>query len=168
MAFCPNCGNQVAGRFCPNCGTDVGVAASTGAGAGPAGAGPTWSSSTTATPPPPGMAAAPGLSQNMASTLCYVLGLITGIIFLVLSPYNTNRAIRFHAWQSIFLSIAAIILNIGIPLTLTIMHMWILLIPVMGLIHLGFFILWLYLLFTTFNGRTVKLPVIGDLAEKQA
>ncbi len=46
------------------------------------------------------------MTDNMAAALCYALGFITGILFLVLAPYNQNREIRFHAFQSIFLNIA--------------------------------------------------------------
>ena len=43
-----------------------------------------------------------GMTDNVASALCYALGFITGILFLVLAPYNQNRMVRFHAFQSIF------------------------------------------------------------------
>jgi hypothetical protein len=52
-------------------------------------------------PPSGPPAAAGGMTDNVASALCYVLGLITGILFLVLSPYNQNKTVRFHAFQSI-------------------------------------------------------------------
>jgi len=86
MAFCASCGAPVEGKFCAKCGAPMGAAV-----------------------PPPGAApgvAAAGMTDNAASALCYVLGLITGILFLVLAPYNQNKTIRFHAFQSIFLSIA--------------------------------------------------------------
>ena len=57
----------------------------------------------------PAVQAAGAMADNVASALCYVLGLITGIIFLVLAPYNRNPAIRFHAFQSIFLNVACIV-----------------------------------------------------------
>ena len=52
---------------------------------------------------------AAGLPENTAAALCYLLGLVTGIIFLVLEPYNKNKLIRFHAFQSIFLHVCVII-----------------------------------------------------------
>jgi uncharacterized membrane protein len=36
------------------------------------------------------------------------------------------------------------------------------------LLCLAFFLAWLYIMYTTFNAKKIKLPVIGDLAEKQA
>ena len=89
MAFCASCGAPVEGKFCAKCGTPMGVAV-----------------------PPPGATSGPaatGMTDNAASALCYVLGLITGILFLVLAPYNQNKTIRFHAFQSIFMSVACIL-----------------------------------------------------------
>jgi uncharacterized membrane protein len=115
---------------------------------------------------PPQAATASGMSENVAGALCYLIGFITGIIFLVLAPYNQNKFVRFHAFQSIFLNVAWIALWILLGfLTLLTHGIGILLYPLFGL---GFFVLWLYMMFSAYNGKRVKLPVIGDLAEKQA
>jgi uncharacterized membrane protein len=135
-------------------------------GAAPAGQA---SSQQTWTAPPPPSYANPGLSENTASALCYILGFITGIIFLVLAPYNTNRRVRFNAWQSIFLNVAALIIDWGLSIILHgILHLWVLGGVLMGLVHIFWLVVWIYMLVTTFNGRTTRLPIIGDLAEKQA
>ena len=113
------------------------------------------------------------MADNVAATLCYVLGLITGIIFLVLEPYSKNRAIRFHAFQSIFLNVLIIAIDIvfGIVfrILLEIVGVFALLAgifwPIFGLLCFG---LWLYLLFSTYQGKTIVLPLIGPLAQKQA
>ena len=104
------------------------------------------------------------MTENVAGTLCYVLGFITGIIFLVLEPYSKNKTIRFHAFQSIFLSIAWIVIWVVITAILP----WSLYFTLTPLISLAFFILWLYLLWKTYQNEKVVLPVIGSLAEKQA
>ena len=159
MAFCASCGSQVDGKFCPKGGAAI-VAGG-------------------AVPPPPGagpyaapVASAP-MADNVASTLCYVLGLITGIIFLVMDPYSKNRNIRFHAFQSIFLNVLIIVIEIvaGIVfrILLEIMGFFGLLagifFPIFGL---GCLLLWLFLLYSTYQGKTIVLPVIGPLAQKQA
>ena len=60
-------------------------------------------------PPRPAPAAAPaaaqaaGLDENVVAALCYLAFVLTGILFLVIEPYNRNPTIRFHAFQSIFL-----------------------------------------------------------------
>ena len=109
----------------------------------------------------------------MAGALCYLFGFITGILFLVLAPYNQDRNIRFHAFQSIFLSIAWIILSIVIGIVVLAFSF----IPFLGLfiawvlrltIGLGGFIIWLYLMFKTYNGEKIVLPIVGPMAEKQA
>jgi uncharacterized membrane protein len=105
-----------------------------------------------------------GLSDNAASGLAY-LTFIPAIIFLVVAPYNTNPNIRFHSWQSIFLTVAAIAASI--------LHIILLFIPIIGwilslLISLGFLIIWLICIIKAFGGERFMVPVIGALAAKQA
>ena len=154
MAFCATCGAPVEGRFCAKCGSPVAAAPPAGGMA----------------PPPPQMqmvAAAP-MADNVASTLCYVLGLVTGIIFLVLAPYNRNPTIRFHAFQSIFLHVACIVFWIAVRIVmLDILHMYFLFF-LTSLMWLAAFLLWIVLLLQTYQGKTIVLPVIGPLAQQQA
>ncbi len=111
------------------------------------------------------------MSDATASGLCYLVGFITGILFLVLEPYNRNRAIRFHAFQSIFLNIAWfavwIVLNIFFAVVGAILHLFsfLFLTPLIGL---AFFVVWLWVMISAFQGKAVVLPVIGQLAQKQA
>ena len=147
MPFCASCGSQVDGGFCAKCGSPVGAAA-------PA-------SSTPVAP------VAGGLTDNVAAALCYVLGLITGILFLVIAPYNQNRTIRFHAFQSIFMHVGCIVIVIGLHIVLAILHLWELYF-VSSLLWLVFFLLWLYLVIQAYQGKTVVLPVIGPFAQQQA
>ncbi len=143
MPYCSNCGAQVDGQYCPSCGAPVPL---------PAGAGQS------AAPP------AAGMSDNVAGALCYLLGFITGIIFLVLQPYNTRREVRFHAFQSIFLSVAWIVLWIVIGIALP----WAVYFVVSPLLSLAGLALWLYLLWKTYQNQKIVLPVIGEMAQKQA
>ena len=149
MAFCATCGAQVEGKFCAKCGTPMDAAAP------PAGA---------AFQPTP---AAAGMTDNAASALCYVLGLVTGILFLVLAPYNQNRTIRFHAFQSIFLNVAWILFWMVFNIVFAALHLFSLLF-LSSLISLAFFVLWIYMIITAYQGKTVVLPVIGPIAQKQA
>jgi len=100
----------------------------------------------------------------VAAALCYVLGLITGILFLILTPYNKNPLIRFHAFQSIFLNVACIVASIVLNMVFVIMHMWTLL----PLISLGILCVFIYMLVMAYQGKTIVLPVIGPLAQQQA
>ena len=152
MAFCPNCGSQVDGSFCANCGTPMSGAPHPGSVPGSGFESPALS--------------APGLTDNVAGALCYLGAFITGIIFLVIAPYNKSKFVRFHAFQSIFYFIAWIVLNIIFGMLVLMSHGFMaLLLP---LFHLALFLVWLYLMYTAYNNKKVKLPVIGDLAEKQA
>lgn len=152
MAFCPNCGTQTSGAFCPNCGAAVG-----GANPGPTPGGGY------VPPGSPSSVQAPGLTENVASALCYLFGLVTGIIFLLLAPYNQNKTVRFHAFQAIFAHVALIVLWI---LLIIITHGFsFALFPLFSLLAL---LLWLYMMYSAYNNRKVKLPLVGDLAEKQA
>src|SRR5271163_1431428 len=103
MAFCANCGAAMDGRFCQKCGAPAGVPGA-GPTPGPVGVNPL------PPPAPYGIGPTVGMTDNMAGALCYLFGFITGILFLVLAPYNQDRNIRFHAFQSIFLNIAWVIL----------------------------------------------------------
>src|ERR1700674_2799139 len=98
---CPNCGAELAtgAAFCPGCGK------------------PAVSSA----PVPTAQAAAPGLQPNLAGALCYLMGLITGIFFLVADPYKQDRFVRFHAFQSIFLSVAWFAIYFALSIFLSIL-----------------------------------------------
>jgi uncharacterized membrane protein len=100
-----------------------------------------------------------GINPTVAGLLCYLLGFVTGIIFLVLE--KENRFVRFHAMQSIFTSVFFFILN-------TVLHFipfigWVL-IPVVGIVA---FILWILLMVKAYKGEYYKLPVVGDMAEQK-
>ena len=123
--------------------------------------------------PPPQIAPSIGMSENLAGALCYLFGFITGILFLVLAPYNQSRNVRFHAFQSIFLNIALLVLWIVVTVVLIPFHY----IPFLGFVisfvlqfvlWIGSLIVWIYMMFKTYNGEKIVLPVVGPLAEKQA
>ena len=147
MAFCATCGAAVEGSFCAKCGSQVGAAPSASSG--------------------PAMQASGAMADNVASGLCYLVGLITGIIFLVLAPYNKNPVVRFHAFQSIFLNLAWFVIAFALNLFLGIMHLWSLFF-LSSLVGLAFFVLWIVMLIQTFQGKTIVLPLIGPFAQQQA
>ncbi len=145
--FCTQCGSSVddSAAFCPKCGKAV-------AGV-PAGGGAAVVAPATATG---------GLADNVAGALAYVT-IIPAIVFLVIEPYNKNRFVRFHSFQSIFFCIAWVILHkiMVIALPLLLWTLW-------GIVDLAVFVLWILLVVKAYQGQMWKLPVIGDFAEKQA
>ena len=101
-----------------------------------------------------------GMDENVASLLTYVLGLLTGIVFLIIE--KDSKLVRFHAFQSILISAVFIILNMVLGF-----------IPIIGwlislLLSPVSFILWLVLLYQAYQGKWFKLPIIGDYAEEQS
>jgi len=159
MAFCASCGAEVQGKFCAKCGAPS--AASSGAAS--------------ADPPPPRApsSSTAGIEENVAAALCYLVGVLTGILFLVLEPYNRNPVIRFHAFQSIFAWIASIV--VGMVLS-TVSYIfvavpfigWLIYILLWTAFSLGVLVLWVFLMYKAYNKERFVLPVIGEWAEKQA
>ena len=148
--YCSACGaqNPDAATFCSACGkpiTQLQGSATPSAAAG--------------TPPP-----AAAMTHNAAAAIAY-LTVIPAIILLLVDPYNRDRFVRFHAWQCIWLTVAAIVLR---------MVVWFL--PGLFLFHMVFrafiglilFIFWLLAIIHAAQGKIFKIPVIGDMAESQA
>lgn len=113
-------------------------------------------------------AAAPasGLQDNVAGLLAYLF--VPAIIFLVLEPYNRNKFIRFHSFQSLFFTAAMIGLNFVLAIIAMIPFLGFATIFLWPIIYLASFILWIVLMVKAYGGQKFKIPVIGDLAEKQA
>ena len=118
------------------------------------------------------LAASSGLTPNVAAALAYVLGLITGIVFLVLEPYNRDRFVRFHAMQSVLFCVAAIVFSIAWNILVDVLISisgWtaVGLTPIGLIISLGFFLFWLFLMYQAYSNREFRIPIIGALAATQ-
>jgi len=161
---CTHCGTQLTDNsgFCQNCGQAPGAAGSAMVGQ------PTASGA--AVVPNAQTSATTAMASNIAGLLSYVLGFLSGIFFLVVEPYKRDPFVRFHAFQSIFLSVGAIVVRLGFGVLLSIMpwSLWSLISMVSALVSLAFFLLFLLLMFKAYSNERFKLPVIGDLAERQA
>jgi uncharacterized membrane protein len=145
MAFCSECGTQVADgvQFCTSCGKPMG--ARPAAAAAPAG----------------------GLADNVAGLLAYIT-IIPAIIFLVIEPFNKNRFVRFHAFQCLFIAASWFVVIIALTILSFIPMVGLLLLPVHFLVWIGFLIVIILCMVRAYQGQKFKLPVIGDMAEKQA
>jgi uncharacterized membrane protein len=96
-----------------------------------------------------------GLDENVAGFLCYLLGFITGIGFLIVE--KKSDFVKFHAKQSTitFLGLFVLCLFIG----------WI---PVIGsLILILSLILWLVLMIKALQGKRYSLPIVGKMAKEK-
>jgi uncharacterized membrane protein len=136
MAYCQSCGNPVEGAYCAKCGAATETAKST--------------------PPPPDAV----LQDNLASALCY-FPVIGSLAFLLVEPYNRNRLIRFHAFQSLFLVAAIVVVNIVLSTVVGIA--W----GLLPIVQLAIYAVIVVVAVKAYKGEKVVLPVIGPLAEKQ-
>ena len=147
MAFCGKCGSSVqdGAPFCPQCGAPVGVAA----------------------PVMPGPVAGSGLQENVAGLLCYVLGWLTGLIFLLI---DKRPFVRFHAAQSIVvfgtLFLIRLVLTFGILGSgFGFFSLWSIISMCISLITL---VAWIVLMIQAYQGKMFEVPVAANLAKSIA
>ena len=101
-----------------------------------------------------------GIEPNVAACLCYALGFITGILFLVVE--KKSEFVRFHAVQSTVTFGSLLLLNVFggfIPVVGTVL---LFVLPLVALL------LWLMLMWQAFQGERFKLPIAGDVAEEHS
>ncbi|MFH0942962.1 MAG: DUF4870 domain-containing protein [Candidatus Beckwithbacteria bacterium] len=96
-----------------------------------------------------------GLEEKVACSLTYVLGWITGLVFLLAEKENAK--VRFHAMQSLMFFAAMTIISF-VPVV-----GW-LLSPVVMILA---FIVWLMAIYKAYNGEDFELPIVGKLAKSQ-
>ena len=100
-----------------------------------------------------------GIDENLEALLCYIVGWVTGIVFLFIE--KENDFVRFHAMQSLITFAGLFIVGIIAPI-----------IPILGslisllMLPLGI-VLWVLLMFKSYKGKRYKLPYIGEFSEKQ-
>jgi uncharacterized membrane protein len=152
MTYCQTCGAAFAdgATFCPTCSASAQVIS------------------------PSSATANAGLQGNVAAALSYLAGIVTGILFLVIAPYKSDRLVRFHSFQSIFFNVAWIALWIAWMIVGMVLGavtkglFFILQVPIDLVLMVGGFGLWVFLMYSAYQGKMTRLPVIGALAAKQA
>jgi uncharacterized membrane protein len=146
MAFCKACGQEIGtATFCPKCGANQ-------------------SASATPVAAPAAASGTEGLQENVAGLLCYLLGWVTGIVFLLI---DKRPWVKFQAAQSIvvFGGLTAI------RIALVFMHGF------GGLVSWGFFgllsfligivglVLWIVLMLKAYKHETFRVPIAADIAD---
>ena len=116
--------------------------------------------------------AQPGMSENVAGLLCYVLGWVTGIIFFLI---DKRPFVRFHAAQSIVVFGGLHVLNIVVGIIFGAGFMmtggwgafglgW----ALYSLIDLVAFVLWIVLMVKAYQGEKFRVPVAAGIAQSLA
>ena len=97
------------------------------------------------------------IEPNLAAALSYLVGFVTGIIFLVVE--KENRFVRFHAMQSTLLFAGIVLVDILLQI-----------VPILGALVVFLVvlpasaILWLFMMFKAYQGEEFKLPLVGQMA----
>jgi uncharacterized membrane protein len=144
MPFCTNCGTAVGDQaaFCQNCGKAQPVAAG-------------------------GTAAdlMSGVSAETASTLCYLpwVGWIVSLVVLATNRFRGDGLVRFHAFQGMYLAVVWMVVDIALEPAMRISGISRGIVPLLKLGVLG---TWVFMLIKTNARQLVRLPVIGEMAER--
>jgi uncharacterized membrane protein len=110
-----------------------------------------------------------GPSQPIAA-LTYLLGFVTGIIFLYLEPYNQDEFVRFHARQSIGFSVAVFAINVILGVFIAVLPhpLGALLSFVQGIFDLAAAVFWLFLMYKAYSGERYRIPELANLIDQVA
>lgn len=144
MPYCSHCGERVeeADLYCARCGARQPVPE-----------------------PPPGPFAS--LSSRNASLLCYIplVGWIAAIVVLASQRFKTDQSVRFHAFQGLYLFVAWLVVDWAVG---PFFHFAgeVSQVSLAAILKLALFATWIYMLVKTSQGVTVRLPVLGELAER--
>jgi uncharacterized membrane protein len=147
MAFCTSCGAEVSGAaFCPKCGAKQGASPSSA---------------------PATAVSTDGLAENVAGLLCYVLGWVTGIIFLLI---DKRPFVKFHAAQSIVIFGGLTVLRIGLGMMIATgglfgLGLWVVVFWLIGIVTL---VLWILLMIKAYQHELFKVPIAAGIAESIA
>jgi uncharacterized membrane protein len=145
MPFCSQCGNQVdsADVFCAKCG-----ARQPGVPPRARGAGDPFGS----------------ITPRTASILCYIpgIGWIASIVVLASERFRTNRVVRFHAFQGLYLFVAWLIEDWVLkPIFSGIPH-----VHINAIVQAVLFCVSIFMIIKASQEEAYALPIIGELAEK--
>ncbi len=147
MAFCKACGQEIGtATFCPKCGANQ--------------------SATTAPAAAPAASPTEGLQENVAGLLCYVLGWLTGIIFLVI---DKRPFVKFHAAQSIVVFGGLTVIRIALLFIHGFMGGGFVSWGIVGLIGLIVvlvtLVLWILLMVKAYHHELFRVPIAADIAD---
>jgi uncharacterized membrane protein len=136
MPYCSQCGNQVDNRdlYCAKCGTRQ-----------------------------PAAVHGAEFSPRTAAILCYVpwAGWIAAIVVLASNTFRNNRAVRFHAFQGLYLFVAWLIVDWVFKPVLYWPH-----IHLVGILQFTLLAISVFMMVKASQDEVYSLPVLGELAER--
>ena len=161
MPFCTQCGHQVAQQdaFCAYCG------ARQAGSAQPRAAGTTTSRPIPPTPPVDPLA---GLSPRTAAILCYVptVGWIAAVIVLATRKFKSDRIVRFHAFQGLYLFAVWLVINWVVrPIVSAMPQNFV---RVDHLLEGVVLAVCIFMMVKAGHDEPYALPIIGELAHRSA
>lgn len=132
---------------CPNCGANLTAGASTC---------PSCNRPVPLSTPQP--------VNHLIAALTYILGFVTGIIFLYLEPYNSDDFVRFHAHQSIAFSVAAFVFNVIVSVFIHVLPgaLSSLLGVLASLVYIALALYWVFLMYQAYIGNRYRIPILSD------
>jgi len=120
-----------------------------------------------------------GLDENVAATLSYLLGFVTGILVFLLE--SENRVVRFHAAQStvVFggIFVFSTVFSVGSGVLTSVIFgsgfgsaliggLFSIVFGLVGLVlSVGSLVLWLYLMVKAYTGETPRIPIAAGIAD---
>lgn len=154
-AYCSHCGTELSGRFCAKCGAP----APDTPGAPPPNS-----------PPNTGPSRPFVLEENLVAALCYLIPVVSGVLFLFVEPWNRNKNVRFHAFQGIFFWVGVLAADVVIDIvfggilggdgSVAVLRL------IWTLFRLGVLALWLVLMYRAYNRERWVMPVVGEMAQR--
>lgn len=110
-----------------------------------------------------------GISENSLGAVSY-LTIVPAILFLAIAPYNRSASVRMHSWQSILIGATAFLANfaLGAVAQYTSFLSPSVFLALSSSIVVAYFLVVIVCAFGALNGKSIKLPVFGAWAERQA
>jgi len=115
-----------------------------------------------------------GIPNNIAALLCYLVGPLAGIVFLMIEPYKSHRWVRFHAFQSIFLFVGWMGLWIVWAMLSAVLEKLtgglfaLITLPIDMLLGFGGPAYWIFLMYKAYSDQKYEIPFVGPLAQQQS
>ena len=108
--------------------------------------------------------------SNIIAALSYLLGFVTGLIFLYVEPYNQDEYVRFHSRQSIGFSVAWFAINVIVGVFNAVLPQFLSVILnfLLTIVNIAVAVFWIVLMYKAFNGERYRIPELADIVDSIA